>query len=604
MSVRFHWLLPSFSTVFLLSSPAEAANLQSWRFDANANRLYITTDAGVQPRAQLMGNPTRLVIDLPGIRLNRLPVNQPVGGAISSVRVGQFDPRTTRLVIELSPGYTLDPQKILFRGATANQWTVQLPTPQPVADASSLSPLENTEQALARETPADMAGAQTRLENVRATPDGLFIRTSGQQPDIQVQRSRDRSTVSIDLPGTAVNPQLQGLDLAVNSNGIAQVRVTQIQSSPPVARVTLNVTNTSADWQATPTNLGGVIVLPRDAGGGSTNAYQPQSYGTESDATIATQPQSYGRQSDTQLATIESVELVGGSQLLIKTDGPFTYTSDWDPSSTFYEIRIPARLGQRVKIPRTNFRTFASNVRVRQADAQTVVIQVQPASWAQITQINQPGSQMLVLQLQPAGSVSQPAPTANYPSSESPRIPSGRVVVVVDPGHGGRDVGAVGIGGLQEAEIVLDISRQVAALLEQQGVQAVLTRQDDREIELEPRVQMADRVNANLFVSIHANAIDMSRPDVNGIETYYYASGERLASTIHNSLLQATGARDRRVRQARFYVLRKTSMPAVLLELGFVTGAEDAPRLANSAYRQRLAEAITRGILQYIQQNR
>jgi N-acetylmuramoyl-L-alanine amidase len=111
-------------------------------------------------------------------------------------------------------------------------------------------------------------------------------------------------------------------------------------------------------------------------------------------------------------------------------------------------------------------------------------------------------------------------------------------------------------------------------------------------------------VNANLFVSIHANAIDMTRPDVNGIETYYYASGSRLASTIHNSLLQATGARDRRVRQARFYVLRKTSMPAVLVEVGFVTGAEDAPRLANAAYRQRLAEGIARGILQYIGQNR
>jgi N-acetylmuramoyl-L-alanine amidase len=533
-----------------------------------------------------------LVIDLPGISLNRLPMSQPVGGAIASVKVGQFDPQTTRLVIELSPGYTLDPQQILFRGATANQWTVQLPTPQPVANASGLSPLENTEQALAQETQPDMAGALTRLENVRATPDGLFIRTSGERPDIQMQRSRDRATVSIDLQGTTVNPQVQGLDLAVNSNGIAQVQVSQIQASPPVARVTLNVTNTSADWQATASNLGGVIVLPKDsgAGGGSTRASQPQSYGT---------------QSDSQLATIESVELVGGSQLLIKTDGPFTYTSDWDPSSGFYEIRIPsARLGQRVRIPRTNFRTFVSNVRVKQADAQTVVIQVQPASWAQITEINQPGTQMLVLQLQPAGSVSQPAPTTNYPSSESPRIPSGRVVVVVDPGHGGGDVGAVGIGGMQEADIVMDISRQVAALLEQQGVQAVLTRQDDREIELEPRVQMAERVNANLFVSIHANSIDMTRPDVNGIETYYYASGDRLARTIHNSLLQATGARDRRVRQARFYVLRKTSMPAVLVEVGFVTGAEDASRLANSSYRQRLAEGIARGILQYIQQNR
>jgi N-acetylmuramoyl-L-alanine amidase len=178
------------------------------------------------------------------------------------------------------------------------------------------------------------------------------------------------------------------------------------------------------------------------------------------------------------------------------------------------------------------------------------------------------------------------------------------VVVVVDPGHGGGDAGAIGIGGLREKDIVIDISRQVAAILEQQGLQAIMTRQDDREIELEPRVQLADRVNATLFVSIHANAIDMTRPDVNGIETYYYDSGYELARTIHNSLLQATGAPDRRVRSARFYVLRKTSMPAVLLEVGFVTGAEDAPKLADPAYRTRLAQAIARGVIQYVQQNR
>jgi N-acetylmuramoyl-L-alanine amidase len=69
----------------------------------------------------------------------------------------------------------------------------------------------------------------------------------------------------------------------------------------------------------------------------------------------------------------------------------------------------------------------------------------------------------------------------------------------------------------------------------------------------------------------------MSRPDVNGIETYYYSeSGLRFARVLHNSMLQASGARDRQVRQARFYVLRHTAMPAILLEVGFVTGEEDA----------------------------
>uniref|UniRef100_A0ACD5GSS4 N-acetylmuramoyl-L-alanine amidase family protein n=1 Tax=Desertifilum tharense IPPAS B-1220 TaxID=1781255 RepID=A0ACD5GSS4_9CYAN len=182
-------------------------------------------------------------------------------------------------------------------------------------------------------------------------------------------------------------------------------------------------------------------------------------------------------------------------------------------------------------------------------------------------------------------------------------MPNSRVVVVVDPGHGGRDPGAVGIGGLQEKVVVMDISQQVAAILQQNGIQAVLTRTSDVEIDLEPRVRMARQMNATLFVSIHANAISMSRPDVNGLETYYYQSGLGLARTIHNSILQSTGMPDRGVRQARFYVLRQTSMPAVLVETGFVTGREDAARLANPAFRRQMAEAIARGIIQYIQQN-
>jgi N-acetylmuramoyl-L-alanine amidase len=175
--------------------------------------------------------------------------------------------------------------------------------------------------------------------------------------------------------------------------------------------------------------------------------------------------------------------------------------------------------------------------------------------------------------------------------------------VAIDPGHGGGDPGAVGIGGLQEKDVVMPISQEVARYLQQHGVDAILTRSNDLEVDLQPRVDVAERVNATVFVSIHANAIDMSRPDVNGIETYYYESGSGLARSIHNSVLRATGGPDRGVRQARFYVLRKSSMPAVLVEVGFVTGAEDAPQLASPAYRSVLAEAIARGILEYLGRN-
>ena len=115
---------------------------------------------------------------------------------------------------------------------------------------------------------------------------------------------------------------------------------------------------------------------------------------------------------------------------------------------------------------------------------------------------------------------------------------------------------------------------------------------------------MANRADADLFISIHANAISMSRPDVNGTETFYYANGRALAQAIQRSILSKIDMRDRGVKKANFYVLRNSAMPAVLVEVGFVTGREDAPRLADPNFRKRMADAIADGILQYVRQTR
>jgi N-acetylmuramoyl-L-alanine amidase len=202
--------------------------------------------------------------------------------------------------------------------------------------------------------------------------------------------------------------------------------------------------------------------------------------------------------------------------------------------------------------------------------------------------------------------VRTPIRTASDPPFDPPvRTPvrAGATVVAIDPGHGGADPGAVGINGLQEKIVVFSVSSQVAQQLRRKGINAVLTRKGDQEIDLAPRVATAVRIKADLFVSIHANSISLSRPDINGLETYYYASaqGRRLAKAIHNRILRSTNMTDKGVRQARFYVIRKTKMPAVLVEIGFVTGSQDAARLASSAGRTQLAEAIAQGIIDYIQ---
>jgi beta-lactamase class A len=128
---KLPWLLSSFAGFLLvLPSSVQANSLQSWRFDARQNRLEFSTEEGVQPIAQLVSNPTRLVIDLPGAKLKRPKVSESFAGTVQTLRIGQFDAQTTRLVIELAPGYVLDPAQVKVRGQSATRWSVQLPPPR------------------------------------------------------------------------------------------------------------------------------------------------------------------------------------------------------------------------------------------------------------------------------------------------------------------------------------------------------------------------------------------------------------------------------------------------------------------------------------------
>jgi N-acetylmuramoyl-L-alanine amidase len=184
-----------------------------------------------------------------------------------------------------------------------------------------------------------------------------------------------------------------------------------------------------------------------------------------------------------------------------------------------------------------------------------------------------------------------------------PSVPRGRYRVVIDPGHGGPDPGAVGIGGLRETDVVLDVSLQVAQLLQARGVSVSLTRTSEVDVDLPPRVALANSIGAHVFVSLHANALSMARPDVNGVETFYFEGGSsrRLATIIQERLMAISpGTPDRGARPGRFYVIRRTTMPSALAEMGFVTGEVDAPRLADPNFRRRLAQAVATAILEYL----
>jgi N-acetylmuramoyl-L-alanine amidase len=219
--------------------------------------------------------------------------------------------------------------------------------------------------------------------------------------------------------------------------------------------------------------------------------------------------------------------------------------------------------------------------------------------------------------------------------------------IVLDAGHGGHDSGATGPTGLMEKDLVLDVTRRVAKLVEARlGLKVLLTRDSDNFVTLRDRTSFANRQHADLFVSIHANAHREAAAD--GVETYFLSSeatdstarqvaalengvvqlepasargagqvdivkailwdlaqsefqleSSRLAEVVHDSMTHTLRISNRGVKQAGFYVLGGAAMPAVLLEIGFVTNPKEERRLKDTKYRDEIARAVIAGLAEY-----
>ena len=213
--------------------------------------------------------------------------------------------------------------------------------------------------------------------------------------------------------------------------------------------------------------------------------------------------------------------------------------------------------------------------------------------------------------------------------------------VVLDAGHGGRDPGAAGLDGLVEKDLTLDLARRMRDRLTRWGFRVVMTRDGDETVELSERAARADAARGDVFVSLHVNA--SPRPALGGVETYVLdASDERhsdvvaarengvapeeagelqrtlaqlrvsevskrsvlLARQVQGAVVRGLRARygsaeDLGVKKGPFYVLFLSSMPAILVEVGFATNAEDAARLADESHRELLADRIASGLMAY-----
>lgn len=172
--------------------------------------------------------------------------------------------------------------------------------------------------------------------------------------------------------------------------------------------------------------------------------------------------------------------------------------------------------------------------------------------------------------------------------------------VVIDAGHGGADPGTNG-GGYDEKNITLSVSLKVQALLEAAGYEVIMSRTGDTYPELTERAALTSEFDAPVFVSIHCNAAE-NIPTASGIETYAApddAADAELAEYLQKRLIAATAAKDRGVKTSRLVVLTHNLAPAALVELGFMSNAEECAKLASESYQQTLAQAICAGIEDY-----
>lgn len=171
-------------------------------------------------------------------------------------------------------------------------------------------------------------------------------------------------------------------------------------------------------------------------------------------------------------------------------------------------------------------------------------------------------------------------------------------VVVIDPGHGGSDPGATRAND-QEKKLTIDIAHRVVKKLKDHGAVVYITRDDDTFVSLADRVDFSNNKNPDLFVSIHINACEQE--SVHGVETHYYKDDSLdLAKYVHKSIMASSTQPNRGVFKSRFYVIRHTTAPAILLELGFISNEAEREMLKNPHYQEKVAEAITEGIINYL----
>jgi N-acetylmuramoyl-L-alanine amidase len=549
-----------------------------------------------------------------------------------------------------SPAPAMTPPPIT-RTQTTTSLQPTRSTSEPVAPAPSTATTHQSPQTTAAPVtqpvipstyvePPHRKGKLVQVSGVRHWSTSIYTRVAidlGDEVQYEAARVPDPDRIFFDLHGTRLSPELIGKSVSVIDDGFLK-RIRIAQFSNDVTRVVLDVSDVS-DYSA--------FLLPNpyrliiDIHGRKPGAPPTQQVSQSQAPTTATpEANAAKRQPATPLMSSASPP----SQAL-KPSATVVVTNQNSPSTDAKATQDIAALShQPDRVKATNHPTsapIAASVAGTTPASQPELTQAKPATTRSFKHSKPTDNPAAADAASPTIHEAEPTADGGRSMVRALGLKIGRIVI--DPGHGGHDSGTLGPDGIEEKDVVLDVSLRLGKLLKQRlGADVIFTRSDDTFIPLETRTAIANKAQADLFVSVHANS--SPDPSARGVETYYLnftsspeslelAARENAVSqqsihqlsdlvkkiALHDKIDESRefasdvekylydgldqgnpGLKDRGVKQAPFVVLIGANMPSILAEISFLTNPDDASELRDPNYRQRIAESLYRGIARYV----
>lgn len=505
---------------------------------------------------------------------------------------------------------------------------------EPATDNAKLS------DAVMNAPPPPRKGKLPLVTGVRHWSTPIYTRVAiDLQDEVQYEASRvpNPDRIFFDLHGARLSPELIGKSVEVTDDGFLK-RIRVAQFSNDVTRIVLDVSNVSEYSAFLLPNPWRLII---DVHGSKQGTLPAPSL-------VAKQHSQPATKAPATLAATQSAAQTTASKTEATTPSSPPQPNEAEPVASGSSLREIASLSHepnRVKATRRPttapvVQSVSGTTPEQQPDELEARARSAPPAPAPPTRPKKKSNPDTAPDASPAHAA-EPTATGETSMVRALGLKIGRIVV--DAGHGGHDSGTLGPGGIEEKDIVLDVALRLGKLLKQRlGADVIYTRDDDTFIPLETRTAIANKAQADLFISVHANS--SSDPSARGVETYYLnfttsadalevaarenavsdqsihqlsdlvkkitlqdkiSESREFASDVQQSLYSGLedgnpGLKDRGVKKAPFVVLIGANMPSILAEISFLTNPDDAQELRDPEYRERIAESLYRGVARYV----